>query len=353
MSWRRVAALGVFYLHAEWRIRPLVAPNMPSATSRQRWLWFGALAILAASSSWPFHDLAEQVFFSLHMIEHMLVALVIPPLMLMGTPRWMAEHLVHSPRVLAVLFRLCRPLPAFFLFHLSLAGLHWRPIVEAMVASNVFHFLAHFWLFGIAVLVWLPVVSPTPLDSPPEPALADVCPFPAFHYPYRSSFFLDVQPHAVVSLLCRFGGPLRDFERYRSAGGGVDNETGRRLDPVGNDCGDLVQMDRRRAGQGFNRAPPAPLPRPGSRKLRGPRPPDDPPPPPGERRPLLLRLLRLIGPWAALLIVLVAVAALLVVRQSFPQVEGEMVVPGLAGEATVIRDATGHRTFTHPPFRTW
>ncbi len=166
-----VAALGVFYLHAEWRIRPLVAPNMPSATSRQRWLWFGALAILAASSSWPFHDLAEQVFFSLHMIEHMLVALVIPPLMLMGTPRWMAEHLVHSPRVLAVLFRLCRPLPAFFLFHLSLAGLHWRPIVEAMVASNVFHFLAHFWLFGIAVLVWLPVVSPTPLIPRLNPPL--------------------------------------------------------------------------------------------------------------------------------------------------------------------------------------
>ena len=166
-----VVALGVFYLHADWRIRPLAAPHIPAATFRQRMLWFGALAILAASASWPFHDLAEQVFFSLHMTEHMLVALVIPPLMLMGTPRWMAEHLLQSPGVLAVLRQLSRPLPGFFLFHLSLAGLHWRPVVEAMVASGLFHFLAHFWLFATAILVWLPVVSPTPLIPRLNPPL--------------------------------------------------------------------------------------------------------------------------------------------------------------------------------------
>lgn len=161
--WAIVVALGVLYLHADLRIRPLVAPHLPPATVRQRVLWLGALAILAASAGWPFHDLAEQVFFSLHMVEHMLVALVIPPLMLMGMPRWMADHLLRSPTVLAVLRGLRKPLPAFFLFHLSLAGLHWTPVVEAMVNSALFHFVAHLWLFVTAVLVWLPVASPTPL----------------------------------------------------------------------------------------------------------------------------------------------------------------------------------------------
>lgn len=158
-----VVALGAFYIHAERRIYPLIAPNLPTATARQRWLWFGALAMLAASASWPFHDLAEQVFFSLHMVEHMLVALVIPPLMLMGIPRWMAEHLLSSPRLLKVVRILSRPLPVFFIFHLSLAGLHWRPLVETMVSSSLFHFLAHLWLFAVAILMWIPVVSPTPL----------------------------------------------------------------------------------------------------------------------------------------------------------------------------------------------
>lgn len=166
-----VVALGALYLNAEWRIRPLTAPHLPPASPRQRWLWFAGLALLAGSASWPFHDLAEQVFFSLHMVEHMLVALVIPPLMLMGAPRWMAEHLLGSPRVLGTIRRLSRPLPAFFLFHLSLASMHWRPIVEAMVNSSLFHFAAHLWLFGVSILMWLPVVSPTPLIPRLNPPL--------------------------------------------------------------------------------------------------------------------------------------------------------------------------------------
>ena len=68
---------------------------------------------------------------------------------------------------------------------------------------------------------------------------------------------------------------------------------------------------------------------------------DHPPPPPRERRPLPLRLLRLIGPWVALLLVLLAIAAFVVVRRSFPQVDGEIVLPGLTAEATVLRDGHG------------
>ena len=68
---------------------------------------------------------------------------------------------------------------------------------------------------------------------------------------------------------------------------------------------------------------------------------DSPPTPTRQRRPLALRLLRLIGPWVALLIVLLAAAGLLVVRRSFPQVDGDMTLPGLAGEVTVVRDRHG------------
>lgn len=75
--------------------------------------------------------------------------------------------------------------------------------------------------------------------------------------------------------------------------------------------------------------------------MTGAQPPDDPPSPPEPRRSLPLRLLRLIGPWVAVLLVLVVIAGLLVVRRSFPQVDGEMAVPGLTAEATVIRDRHG------------
>src|SRR3954462_9541230 len=42
-----------------------------------------------------------------------------------------------------------------------------------------------------------------------------------------------------------------------------------------------------------------------------------------------------------LLLVAGLVAAVVVVRQSFPETEGEIAVPGLAGEVTVLRDDAG------------
>lgn len=69
--------------------------------------------------------------------------------------------------------------------------------------------------------------------------------------------------------------------------------------------------------------------------------PDNPSPPTQKRRSLPSRLLRLIAPWAGLLLVLAAVAALVVVRRSFPQVDGELTLPGLTAEVTVIRDIHG------------
>ena len=52
-------------------------------------------------------------------------------------------------------------------------------------------------------------------------------------------------------------------------------------------------------------------------------------------------LLRRVGPWLVVLAVLLMLAALLVVRRSFPQVEGDLVLAGLESEVTVIRDRHG------------
>ncbi len=92
---------------------------------------------------------------------------------------------------------------------------------------------------------------------------------------------------------------------------------------------------------GFPGTTPAPAPDLEGRELSDPHLPEAPSPSPGERRPLLIRLLKTIGLGAAVLVVLVGVAALLVVRRSFPQVDGETTVPGLAAEVTVIRDGQG------------
>ena len=39
------------------------------------------------ASVWPIHDWAEDYLFSVHMVEHLLISLVAPPLLLLGDPR--------------------------------------------------------------------------------------------------------------------------------------------------------------------------------------------------------------------------------------------------------------------------
>ena len=125
-------------------------------------LWFGA--------DWPVHDLAEGYLYSAHMVQHMVFTLVAAPLLIAGTPAWMWRA-VLSPRPVFVVFRfLTRPVVAVIAFNGLLLITHWPEVVEASVGSELTHFTLHVLLFGSAILVWWPVMSPLvelPALTPP------------------------------------------------------------------------------------------------------------------------------------------------------------------------------------------
>jgi putative membrane protein len=115
-------------------------------------LWFGA--------DWPVHDLAEGYLYSAHMVQHMVFTLVAAPLLIAGTPAWMWRA-VLSPRPVFVAFRfLTRPVVALIAFNGLLLFTHWPEVVEASVGSELTHFTLHVLLFGSAIVVWWPVMSP-------------------------------------------------------------------------------------------------------------------------------------------------------------------------------------------------
>jgi putative membrane protein len=169
-----VAAAVVGYLYAVRRIGPhKVAPGSDPVTSKQMTWFLSGVAVLFVAAWWPIHDLAEESMFTFHMIEHLLIGLVVPPLLLLGTPRWLAELIVENPRVLRVVQRLSRPVPAFFFYSLILVGIHWPAVNELMVTSDIAHFLIHLVFFISAMFMWMPVLSPLPAVpriSPPAQA---------------------------------------------------------------------------------------------------------------------------------------------------------------------------------------
>src|SRR5207247_4055799 len=53
----------------------------------------GVLVVLVALNG-PLHDLSDSYLFSAHMVQHLLLTLVVPPLLLTGTPAWMEVRII-------------------------------------------------------------------------------------------------------------------------------------------------------------------------------------------------------------------------------------------------------------------
>jgi len=152
------AALSVAYV-AAWRAS---GERIPPA----RVAAFGvALASVVGALNGPLHDLAEDAVFSAHMAQHLILTLVVPPLLLAGTPSFMADALLDPWLARAVTRRplraLTRPLPALAAWSVALFAWHLPGAYAAALDSHALHFAQHATLVGAAVLAWWPIASPS------------------------------------------------------------------------------------------------------------------------------------------------------------------------------------------------
>ncbi|MGI8505249.1 MAG: cytochrome c oxidase assembly protein [Solirubrobacteraceae bacterium] len=131
-----------------------------------------ATIVLALES--PLDGYADQLFWA-HMLQHVLLLTVAPPLILLGRPwprMWRALPL-HSratvgralarARWTAPLRALARPLPAFLLFNATIIGWHIPGAYNATLNSNAVHQLEHAMFFFTGLLFWARVIDPGPL----------------------------------------------------------------------------------------------------------------------------------------------------------------------------------------------
>jgi putative membrane protein len=161
--WFTVGFLALGYAYAIRRIGPkAVLPGQTVVRTRQVVLWYLGVASLWAVSDYPFHDLAEGSLFSLHMVEHLVIAFAVAPLLLLGTPSWLARLFVEDTPWEGFVRAITRPVPAFVVFNVVFVGLHWPVIIEGMVTNPVVHFAVHLAMFLSALVMWMPILSPIP-----------------------------------------------------------------------------------------------------------------------------------------------------------------------------------------------
>jgi putative membrane protein len=162
--WLLVALLAAGYWIAVVRVGPRYAvPGQPLVTRLQLTCWSLGVFAVWLSSDWPVHDFAEQSMYSVHMVQHLLITLVAVPLLLLGTPAWMARAvLAPGSRRFRIVRWWSRFLPALIVFNVMLVLTHVPAIVNASLESGILHFTIHAALLCTSIIVWMPVLSPLP-----------------------------------------------------------------------------------------------------------------------------------------------------------------------------------------------
>lgn len=159
--WLLIIGLVLCYLYATRVLGPVaVEPGQPIITrSQSRW-FFAGVAVLWLAVDWPMHDIAEDYLYSVHMVQHLLLTWIVPPMFLMATPEWLARLVLGKGRVYRV-FRLATlPVVAGVAYNAIFALGHWPPIVNDSVRWAGFHFTVHAVIVIAAFAMWMCVCGP-------------------------------------------------------------------------------------------------------------------------------------------------------------------------------------------------
>ncbi|MBI4336437.1 MAG: cytochrome c oxidase assembly protein [Chloroflexi bacterium] len=156
-----VAALEVLYLLAmgPWR-RRLGGPDRFEARRAIAWT-LGAVFLFVALGS-PLDELSDHYLFSAHMVQHLLLTLAMPPLLLLGAPAWLLRYALGVPGARHWGRWLTRPLVAFLLFNVTFAVWHLPPLYDLGLRQLGFHILEHLTFMVTAVIFWWPVLGMLP-----------------------------------------------------------------------------------------------------------------------------------------------------------------------------------------------
>ncbi len=134
-------------------------PDRPARLPGWRIVAFfaGALSVFVALHP-PIDRLADELF-SVHMVQHTLIALVAPPLLILGLPEWLVEP-VFNVRLLRAAARWLNQLPVALVVG---AGVFWiwhmPPLYELALREPAVHELEHLSIAAGSVVMWWPVFS--------------------------------------------------------------------------------------------------------------------------------------------------------------------------------------------------
>lgn len=159
------------FLGSAWTVEPWVIifalaliafyALMPGSRSGGKaFLFVGGIALMVLALVSPLDYLGRNYLFSAHMIQHILLLLVIPLMLLAGIPGEAAERALDAPLAGGVLKFLGNPVPAWILGVGSMWVWHMPSLHETVLGNEGLYIAQQISFVLIGMIFWWPVFSP-------------------------------------------------------------------------------------------------------------------------------------------------------------------------------------------------
>lgn len=147
-------------LSSQWNERWTGIADRQVTSAQRRSFLAGCVVILIALGP-PVEDWAALLV-SGHMLQHLLLMFLAPPLLLYGTPAWMLAPLLKWKPVALMGYWLTRPAVAFALSSLVIIVWHLPVLYDLSLRVEPVHIMQHIMYLSTSLLVWWTLLGPLP-----------------------------------------------------------------------------------------------------------------------------------------------------------------------------------------------
>jgi putative membrane protein len=139
----------------------LLARSVPDAERKHTAFFFLGLFTLWLALETPIDPISDYYLDSVHMLQHVLLAFVAPPLMLLGLSREMAGRLARVPGVRAI----TEPVPALVISAVIMIGWHLPFLYDVTLRNEGVHVLEHVMFIASGLLLYWPIIDATSVHN--------------------------------------------------------------------------------------------------------------------------------------------------------------------------------------------
>lgn len=150
--------IGWLYALGTGPFRGRIAPEVVFPAGKIALFYAGLITIYLAVGS-PLDQIGEQFLFSVHMIQHMLLIYVGPPLFILGTPSWLIDWLLKPKWLRSSMRILTHPAAGGLLFIFIFTIWHVPALYEAALHDKRIHVLEHWTIFLPGILMLWPYLT--------------------------------------------------------------------------------------------------------------------------------------------------------------------------------------------------